>query len=412
MSFVPYDKLHHFSIQNIPFGVFSVGQSTKRVGTAIGDFVVDLAKLTELGLLPIDNDVFNRPFLNDYMALGKPVWSRVRKRLQSLLSKDNFELQHHPDKNQVLIPKAQVTMHLPARIGDYTDFYASKEHATNVGTMFRGKDNALMPNWTHLPVGYHGRASSVVVSDTPITRPNGQRKGKTDPLPSFGPSLKLDFELEMAFFVGQGNDLGTPIPVAEVEDHIFGVVLMNDWSARDIQSWEYVPLGPFLGKNFGTTVSPWVVQLEALEPFRCQGPDQDPKPLAYLNPKNDKTAYNVELTVDFKTKSNKQATIATSNLKYMYWTFAQQLAHHSVNGCNMNPGDLCGTGTISGPTESSFGSLLELTWNGTKNISVEDEQRTFVEDGDSIILRGVCRGTDYSVGFGECTGKILPAPKI
>ena len=300
MSFIPYDKLHHFSIQNIPFGIFSVGTSNRRVGTAIGDFVIDLAKLTDLGLLKIENNVFNRPVLNEYMAMGKPVWSNIRKQLQKLLSTNCRDLQDHPLRDQVIFPKDQVKMHLPARIGDYTDFYASKEHATNVGTMFRGKDNALMPNWTHLPVGYHGRSSSIVVSGTDIRRPNGQRKAsKTATEPVFGPSQRLDFELEMAFFVGQGNELGDPIPLSQVEDHIFGVVLMNDWSARDIQAWEYVPLGPFLGKNFGTTVSPWVVQLEALAPFRCEGPQQVPPPLPYLKTQQ-KQSFDIELTAFFK----------------------------------------------------------------------------------------------------------------
>ena len=301
MSFISYDKLCHFSIQNLPYGVFSVGTSKKRIGTAIGDFVVDLAKLSELGLLKIDNNVFNRPVLNEFMAMGKPVWSSTRKQLQKLLAVGS-DLENHPNKNEILIPKDKVQMHLPARIGDYTDFYASKEHAVNVGTLFRGKDNALMPNWTHLPVGYHGRASSIVVSNTPIRRPNGQRKAKTDTEPTFGPSQRLDFELEMAFFVGKGNELGEPIPLSQVEDHIFGVVLMNDWSARDVQAWEYVPLGPFLGKNFGTTISPWVVTLEALNPFRCDGPQQIPKPLPYLS-SNSKQSFDIELSVNYKSNS-------------------------------------------------------------------------------------------------------------
>eukprot|EP00835_Amoeboradix_gromovi_P002894 NODE_175_length_15885_cov_0.420563.p4 type:complete len:304 gc:universal NODE_175_length_15885_cov_0.420563:14287-13376(-) len=299
MSFIPYDSNHHFSINNIPFGIFSTEGSNRRAGTAIGDFVVDLAKLTDLKLLKVGNNVFNRPVLNEFMAMGRPVWSDVRKQLIRILSKDCKDLQNHPQRDEVLIPLSKITMHMPARIGDYTDFYASKEHATNVGTMFRGKDNALMPNWTHLPVGYHGRSSSIVVSGTSIRRPNGQRKPKTADEPVFGPSQRLDFELEMAFFVGKGNELGDPIPLSQVEDHIFGVVMMNDWSARDIQAWEYVPLGPFLGKNFGTTVSPWIVTLEALEPFRCDGPVQSPAPLPYLKTAN-KQSFDIEIVANFK----------------------------------------------------------------------------------------------------------------
>ncbi|KAL3893758.1 MAG: hypothetical protein SGCHY_005648, partial [Lobulomycetales sp.] len=349
----------------------------------------------------IDPQVFKSDSLNPFMALGKPAWSLVRSHLQQLIKADSLPV-------ECKIPLSEAVLHMPCKIGDYTDFYASKEHATNVGTMFRGKDNALMPNWTRLPVGYHGRASSVVVSGTDLVRPSGQILDPTTKQPYFSPSKKvfeMDFELEVAFIVGVGNELGSPIPVEKADDHIFGMVLMNDWSARDIQVWEYVPLGPFLGKNFGTTISPWIVTMEALEAFRTPQPVQDPAPMAYLDNKGKPDAYDVELSVEYNGK-----TVCRSNLKYMYWSFAQQLAHHTVNGCNVRTGDLMGSGTISGPTEDSYGSLLELSWNGSKKLMVGkngDEERTFIQDGDEIVVRGVARGKDFSLGFGEARGKIL-----
>jgi fumarylacetoacetase len=385
---------------------------------------LDLAVLAKAGvfngpLLSASPDLafklFSQPVLNDFMAMGKPCWRETRATLQRLLSLEEKALQENAQLLQTaLIPMSKVHMHLPANIGDYTDFYASKEHATNVGIMFRGKENALMPNWTHLPVGYHGRASSIVVSGTPIRRPKGQRnaapKGEA-PKPVYGPSVRLDYEFEMAFFIGSGNKLGDQIPISEALDHVFGVALFNDWSARDIQAWEYVPLGPFLGKNFGSTVSPWVVTMGALEPFFVSGPKQDPSPLEYLTEATGtKGAIDVQLHATLKPKGdNEYHTICKTNLKYMYWSIAQQVAHHTVNGCNLRPGDVLATGTISGPTEDSFGSLLEASWNNTKSLQVGSQTRTFIEDGDELVLSGYAQGNGYRIGFGTCSGTILPA---
>ncbi|KAI9222481.1 fumarylacetoacetase [Blastocladiella britannica] len=419
-SFVPVSADSHFPIQNLPFGIFSTpDNATKRVGVAIGDHIFDLAAAAHARLFvgtAVEShvSVFSEASLNGFMALGKPQWTATRNHVQHLLSSETATVRDDGNlRNQVLVSRSTAVMHLPATIGDYTDFYASREHATNVGTMFRGKDNALMPNWLHLPVGYHGRASSIVVSGTPIRRPLGQRlpaKGATQPV--FGPSVRLDFELEMAFLVGTGNTLGEPVPIEKANDHIFGVVVMNDWSARDIQAWEYVPLGPFLGKNFGTTISPWVVTLDALEPFLVDGPAQDePKPLPYLQDKA-KGSYDINLRVEIKPAGKTEfATVCDSNLKHMYWTFKQQLTHHAINGCNMRAGDLCGSGTISGPTESSYGSLLELTWSGAKTVQVGGETRTFIQDGDEVRMTGWCSGHGYTIGFGDATGLVVPAPE-
>ncbi|KAG0319995.1 hypothetical protein BGZ97_000963 [Linnemannia gamsii] len=409
MSFIETKPDSDFSIHNIPFGIISTAHNAApRVATRIGDFAVDLSVLAQAGLFSSvvadAQGVFSQPTLNLFMSLGKPVWSATRKHIQKLLSASEATLRDNKDLlERAVFPISTVKTHLPANIGDYTDFYASKEHATNVGIMFRGKENALMPNWTHLPVGYHGRASSVVVSGTELKRPQGQRVVVKGEAPQFGPSLRMDCELEMAFLVGTGNNLGEPITIDNAKDHMFGVVLMNDWSARDIQAWEYVPLGPFLGKNFGTTVSAWVVTMDALEPFLVPGPVQDPKPMAYLA-ESTASAYDINL------ESSKYSVISRSNLKYMYWSFAQQLTHHTVNGCNMRTGDLCGSGTISGPTEDSFGSMLELSWSGAKDIQLEDGiTRKFLKDNDEMILAGWCEKDGVRVGFGECHGKILPA---
>jgi fumarylacetoacetase len=313
-------------------------------------------------------------------------------------------------KARALVRQADVTMVLPVAIGDYTDFYSSREHATNVGTMFRGPENALMPNWLHLPIAYHGRASSVVISGTDLHRPHGQTKGANDQAPKFGPSKELDFELEVGFFVGPPNPLGEPIPVGETMNHVFGLVLVNDWSARDVQRWEYQPLGPFLAKNFGTSISPWIVTLEALEPWRCVGPKQDPAPLPYLATSGPQ-AFDIELNVLLQTERMAQpAVVCRSNFRHLYWNMAQQLAHHTSNGCNVRPGDLMASGTISGSTPDSYGSLLELAWKGTRPVQLPNgETRSFLEDGDRVTMTGWCQGDGYRVGFGEVTGKILPA---
>ncbi|KAM6202765.1 fumarylacetoacetase [Rhynchocyon petersi] len=415
MSFIPVAEDSDFSIHNLPYGVFSTKNNPRpRIGVAIGDQILDLSVIKDIFTGPIlskHQDVFDQPTLNSFMSLGQAAWKEARVLLQNLLSasqarlRDNMEL-----RKRAFTSQASATMHLPATIGDYTDFYSSRQHATNVGIMFRGKENALMPNWLHLPVGYHGRASSVVVSGTPIRRPMGQMCPDESKPPIYGACKLLDIELEMAFFVGPGNKFGEPIPISKAHEHIFGMVLMNDWSARDIQKWEYVPLGPFLGKSFGTTISPWVVTMDALMPFAMPNPVQDPKPLPYLCHDQPYT-FDINLSVALKGEGMGQAsTICRSNFKHMYWTMLQQLTHHSVNGCNLRPGDLLASGTISGTEPESFGSMLELSWRGTKAIDLGNGQtRKFLLDGDEVIITGYCQGDGYRVGFGQCAGKVLPA---
>ncbi len=410
-SFIEYPENSHFPIQNLPYGVFSTSEnSTRRIGVAIGDYVLDLAALEAAKLL--DTTYFSQSTLNAFMAAGRAEWRKVRERLQHLLNAETATLRDDGDlRSQALFRQSDVTMHLPAQIGDYTDFYSSRQHATNVGMMFRDPDNALLPNWLHVPVGYHGRASSVVLSGTPVKRPCGQTKAKDAQAPTFGPCKLLDFELEMGFFTGPGNPLGAPISTAQAPEHIFGLVLVNDWSARDIQTWEYVPLGPFLAKNFATSISPWVVTLDALESFRIPGPEQkNPKPLPYLQSAGNWT-YDVRLEVALKTPGGGDpSTICRSNFKYMYWNMAQQLAHHTVTGCNVRPGDLMASGTISGESPDSFGSMLELSWRGEKPIQLPNgESRKFLQDGDSVIMTGWAQGEGYRIGFGEVDGKIEPA---
>ncbi len=416
-SFIDVPTSSHFSIHNLPYGVFrtSAGR-TPRIGVAIGDAVLDLSVLAERGLLngrSLGNgDALRQPTLNAFMALGKPAWREARSRLIQLLRADEPTLRDDSAVRKAAFhPRSKIEMLLPAAIGDYTDFYSSREHATNVGVMFRGPDNALQPNWLHMPVGYHGRSSSVVVSGTDIRRPVGQTKADDAKNPSYGPSKLMDFELEMGFFVGPGNSLGEPIPIANAMDHIFGMVLVNDWSARDIQKWEYVPLGPFLGKNFGTSISPWVVTMDALEPFRCAGPAQDdPEPLEYLRNPGD-CAYDIRLEVALESgMMSGPATIATSNFRHMYWSICQQLAHHTVNGCNARPGDLYGSGTISGPEKHQRGSMLELSWRGTEPIELPNgEERKFLADGDTVTMTGWCEKDSVNIGFGEVKGTLLPA---
>jgi fumarylacetoacetase len=417
-----------FPIQNLPFGVFSNGSNGARVGVAIGDWIVDLAALEAARAISvpysvIDDDgnpksVFRQGRLNDFVEMGRPVWSSVRNQLSSLLSADVDTLRDNAElRESVMVRQSDAEMHLPFDIPGYTDFYSSREHATNVGSMFRDPRNALMPNWLEIPIGYNGRASSVVVSGTPIRRPNGQRKFADDPRPTYGPSQRLDIELETGFFVGVGNTLGSPINAKTADDHIFGMVLLNDWSARDIQQWEYQPLGPFNSKGFATTISPWVVTMDALAPFRVDQPPQDPEPLAYLRGARC-AGVDLELEVRFKPRGTDiSKTIARTNFKHMYWSMAQQLAHHTSGGCNTRVGDLMGSGTISGPESDSvgagigtFGSLLELTWNGQKPLDVGNgKARAFIEDGDELTLLGWCKGNGYRIGFGSCVGQILPA---
>lgn len=415
-SFVPVPKDSDFPIQNIPFGVFRprVGGHA-RVGTRIGDHVLDLAVLERHGLFKsptlAGKTLFSHPSLNSFMAEGRPAWREARATISRLLSTDDTTLSADSAlRADALFEIGDVEMLLPAVIGDYTDFYSSREHATNVGIMFRGRENALMPNWLHLPVAYHGRASSIVVSGTPVRRPHGQTMPPNAEAPVFGPSRQLDFELEVGFFVGPGNDLGQPIPVDRALDHIFGFVLVNDWSARDIQKWEYQPLGPFLAKNFATSISPWVVTLEALLPFRKEGPPQDPQPLDYLR-SHGNPSWDIALEVALATeKQTDPVRIALSNFSYLYWNVAQQLAHHTSSGCNVRPGDLLASGTISGPAKTERGSLLEISWRGEEPLELPSgEKRTFLQDGDTLTIRGAAKRDDARVGFGEVSGVILPA---
>jgi fumarylacetoacetase len=415
-SFVPVAPESHFPIQNLPYGVFRHrGGTGAAVGVAIGEYVLDLTLLERHGLFngPLlrSQRVFATGKLNALMALGRPAWAEARARVSCLLRDDEPTLRDDASlRGRALVPLAEAELLLPADVGDYTDFYSSREHASNVGTMFRGADNALMPNWLHLPVAYHGRASSLVVSGTDVVRPCGQSKPDKAGAPVFGPSRSLDFELEVAAFVGPGNALGRPVPIDRAEEHLFGLVLLNDWSARDIQAWEYQPLGPFLGKNFATSISPWVVTLEAFGPFRTAGPVQQPEPLPYLRAPGP-GAFDIHLEVRLQSaKMNVAHPVCKSNLKYLYWSMAQQLAHHTVNGCNLRPGDLLASGTVSGPTPDSYGSLLELAWRGSKPLTLPSgEQRTFLQDGDRVTMTGWCQGAGYRVGFGEVTGVVRPA---
>ncbi|SIR52429.1 fumarylacetoacetate hydrolase [Peribacillus simplex] len=414
-SFIETTPESHFPIQNLPYGIFQKKGQSPRAGTAIGDYVLDLSVIDEVGLLSgtgaEEKKVFSSSSLNQFMSLGRPVWTAVRNKLQYLLDSKTPDLRDNEElRLKAFHPLTDVEMLLPADIGDYTDFYASREHATNVGTIFRGKDNALMSNWTHLPIGYHGRASSIVPSGTHVRRPSGQRKPTGADYPVFGPSIQLDFELEMGWFIGTGNPLGEPIPVNQAENHVFGLVLVNDWSARDIQAWEYQPLGPFLSKSFATSISPWVVPLEALEPFRTAGPQQDPEPFPYLQQTKD-GAFNINLEVHLAPENTEQATrITNTNFSYMYWSIAQQVAHHTITGCNIRPGDMHGSGTISGPSREERGSLLELSWRGTEPLQLNDGgERSWIEDGDKLTISGWCQGDGYRIGFGQVSGQVLPA---
>ncbi|MFD6441160.1 fumarylacetoacetase [Peribacillus sp. NPDC060186] len=413
-SFIETTPESHFPIQNLPYGIFQFKDKGPRAGTAIGEYVLDLSVIDDAGLLKgtgaEEKNVFSASSLNLFMELGSPAWTSVRKKLQYLLDANTPDLRDDEElRLKAFHPLKDVEMLLPAKIGDYTDFYASREHATNVGTMFRGKDNALMPNWTHLPIGYHGRSSSIVPSGTKVRRPSGQRKPK-DADPVFGPSIQLDFELEMGWFIGPGNRPGEPIPVNQAEDHVFGLVLVNDWSARDIQAWEYQPLGPFNSKNFATSISPWVVPLEALETFRTPGPQQEPEPFPYLQQTKD-GAFNINLEVHLTPENTEQSTrITNTNFSYMYWSIAQQVAHHTITGCNLLPGDMHASGTISGHNREERGSLLELSWRGTEPLKLNSgDERSWIEDGDKLTISGWCQGDGYRIGFGEVSGQVLPA---
>ncbi|RIV43042.1 fumarylacetoacetase [Flagellimonas pelagia] len=395
-----------FSIHNIPFGIFSAEDRSPRVGVAVGEHILDLAAVAELDVFEFNTAVLEKDTLNDFISLGKEITNRVRKKIQYWLKDDHSPLAGKPE---LFVKQSEVQMHMPVSVGDYTDFYSSIEHATNVGKMFRDPENALLPNWKHIPVGYHGRASSIIVSGQPIHRPKGQTLPNNADAPVFGPTQRLDFELEIGFICGKDTQLGDSIPTEEAENYIFGLVLFNDWSARDIQKWEYVPLGPFLAKNFASSISPWVVTLEALKPFQVAGPTQEPKVLPYLAYEGDKN-YDINLEVGITPDGSEETTVCHSNFKYMYWNMAQQLAHHTVNGCNIHVGDMMASGTISGKEDDSFGSMLELAWMGTKPVKMKDgSERKFINDGDTVTLRGFAQNGDIRVGFGEVSTKVLPA---
>lgn len=411
-TWVEVPKNSDFSIYNLPFGVFKNKRLSPRIGVAIGVKIVDLSVLDQEGFFSemfLPEGIFLQDSLNDLISLGKVQTKKIRDRVQELLLADNEALRDHSIRGKVMVNRKEAVMLMPVKVGDYTDFYSSMEHATNVGKMFRDPENALLPNWKHIPVGYHGRASSIIPSGVPIHRPKGQFKDPDMETPSFGPSRRLDFELELAFITGKSTKLGDSVSTADAEDYIFGFVLFNDWSARDIQAWEYVPLGPFLGKSFASSISPWVVTLEALEHFRTEGPEQEPEVLDYLKcekPGNFDLNLEVFIQPEGKTASN----VCKSNFKYMYWNIAQQLAHHTVNGCNINVGDMMASGTISGKDETAYGSMLELSWKGSKPIQLETgEERKFIEDGDTVIMKGYGEKDGIRIGFGEVSAKVLPA---
>lgn len=410
-SWVPVPDNSDFPIQNLPMGVICINEH-HHVATRIGDHVLDLAVLNKSGLIGVDfvQQIFEQDSINACMALGKEMMRDLRNRISRLLDDKHNDLRKDVDlRESCLLPISQVEVCMPLKVGNYTDFYSSIEHATNVGTMLRDPANALSPNWKHIPIGYHGRASSIILSGTPVKRPKGQTKAADQDAPSFGPCQQLDFELEMAFVTCRSNPLGTPVSIDEAEDYIFGMVLFNDWSARDIQSWEYVPLGPFLAKSFASSVSAWVVSMDALEPFRVEGPVQDPKPLPYLQFKGTHN-YDIELEVLLETPRFNAARIVHSNYKYMYWNMVQQLTHQASNGCNIQVGDLYASGTISGPIRDSYGSMMELTWRGTEPLKLPNNtERKFIQDNDTVIMKAYAKNEKVRIGFGEVITTILPA---
>ncbi|GAA4028518.1 fumarylacetoacetase [Flavobacterium cheonhonense] len=401
-----------FPIQNIPFGVFLTKDDVITIGTRIGDYAIDLGALQQLNYfegIDLTDDMFMQDTLNDFISDGKKTWRLVRNRIGDIFDSNNPKLRDNKEHREIVIfTMDEVEMQLPVLIGDYTDFYSSKEHATNVGKMFRDPANALLPNWLHIPVGYHGRSSTIIPSGIPVHRPMGQTLPNGESTPVFGPSRLVDFELETAFITTDANIMGENIPVTEAEDYIFGMVLLNDWSARDIQKWEYVPLGPFLAKNFASSISPWIVTMDALEPFRCKGPVQEPTPLPYLQQKG-KHAFDINLEVYIEPENAQPTLVSKSNFKYMYWSMSQQLAHHTSNGCRVNSGDMMGSGTISGPTPDSFGSMLELTWGGKNPLTMSDgTERKFINDNDTVTIKGHCQNSSIRIGFGEVSTKLLP----
>ncbi|NHN24381.1 fumarylacetoacetase [Flavobacterium jejuense] len=415
-SWINVPENSDFPIQNIPFGVFITKEDVITIGTRIGNSAIDMGALQQLGYfegIDLTDDMFMQDTLNDFISDGKKTWRLVRNRLVEIFDSENSKLRDNKKhKDVVIFDVKDIEMLLPVQIGDYTDFYSSKEHATNVGKMFRDPENALLPNWLHIPVGYHGRSSTIVPSGVSVRRPNGQTLPADAKEPVFGPSKLVDFELETAFITTDANLMGEPIPVDQAEEYIFGMVLFNDWSARDIQKWEYVPLGPFLAKNFASSISPWIVTMDALEAFRVTGPEQSPTPLPYLQ-QSGENAFDINLQVAIKPENSEETVVSNSNFKYMYWSMSQQLAHHTINGCRINSGDMMGSGTISGSTPDSFGSMLELTWGGKNPIILSDgSERKFINDNDTVIIRGYCQNDEIRIGFGECASKLLPAIEI
>jgi len=411
-SFVDVPSGHDFPIQNLPFGIFSTASLSARPGVAIGDSIVDLQALSSEGFLDdllaasgFDISDFSSSTLNPIINCGKSAARALRNRVSELLNSDSSELRDSSSLNSCILPSSSAVMHMPINVGDYTDCYSSEDHARNVGKMFRDPENALLPNWKHMPVAYHGRASSIIVSGTPIKRPHGQLKPADDQPPIYGPSRLLDFELEMAFITHPGKPMGESISTSEADDYIFGMVIFNDWSARDIQKWEYIPLGPVLGKNFASSISPWIVTLDALEPYRTSGPTQNPSVLPYLEYEGN-AHYDIELEVEITPPAGDGLVVCRSNFKHMYWNMRQQLAHHTVNGCNIRGGDMIASGTISGPDKGSFGSMLEISWKGTQPITMPDgSQRRFIQDGDTVTMRA----SKGLIGFGEVSAELMPA---
>ncbi len=411
-SWIEVPENSDFPIQNIPFGVFLTKENIVTVGTRIGDSAIDLGALQQMNYfagIELTDDMFMQDTLNDFISDGQKTWRLVRNRIAEIFDETNSKLRDNQKHRDIVIFNIDdVEMQLPVLIGDYTDFYSSKEHATNVGKMFRDPENALLPNWLHIPVGYHGRSSSIVPSGIPIHRPIGQTLPAGETTPVFGPSRLIDFELETAFITTDANVMGEMIPINEAEEYIFGMVLLNDWSARDIQKWEYVPLGPFLAKNFASSISPWIVTLDALEPFRVLSPKQDPSPLPYLQQKG-KHSFDIHLEVAVQPEDAEPTVLSKTNFKYMYWTMSQQLTHHTSNGCRVNSGDMMGSGTISGPTPDSYGSMLELTWGGKNPIKLRDgTERKFINDNDTVIMKGYSKNGQVRIGFGEVSTKLLP----
>ena len=409
-TWIEIPKNSDFSIYNLPFGIFSTNKNSKRVGIAIGNNIIDLLACNELDIfkdLNINNNVFENNFLNDFINLGKNKTNKVREIIQQQLTDESSKIKM---SSVVITPMNEAEMHLPVKVGDYTDFYSSIEHATNIGSMFRDPSNPLLPNWRHLPVGYHGRASSIIVSGIDIFRPQGQVMPIDSDKPILTSSKRIDFELEMGYIIGKQSSLGSSITTDDADNYIFGKVLFNDWSARDIQKWEYVPLGPFLGKSFASSISPWIVTLDALEEFKVEGPQQTPDVLPYLK-FNGLKNYDINLSVSIlPEKTNIETIVCKSNFKYMYWNMSQQIAHHTINGCNLNVGDIMASGTISGKSKDSYGSMLELSSGGKKNIELNDgSSRTFIENYDSVIMRGYCEKDNIRVGFGEVKSKLLPS---